>query len=78
MVDFHLSHEPLWHINNPFGKNYRNFVVHTTDLEQELDELDMLEQVEFLDNEFAIESIKAIEGKNHNDCEVCQSNAEYL
>lgn len=39
-------------------KNYRRFAVHAANLKLELDELDILEQVDFLDSDFAIESIK--------------------
>lgn len=39
-------------------KNYRRFAVHASTLKIELSEIDMLEQADMLDQDFAIESIK--------------------
>lgn len=39
-------------------KNYRRFAVHAASLKTELSEIDMLEQADMLDQDFAIESIK--------------------
>lgn len=39
-------------------KNYRRFAVHAVNLKDELDELNILEQADMLDQDFAIESIK--------------------